>query len=69
MKKLQNVAYEKFYVHEKILRTQNRRRKFIKKKRARSLKVRDLSSETKGSRFKPGCYLCVEVSSLQQSPG
>ena len=27
--------------------------------------VRDLRSETKGSRFKPGCYLCAEVSPLK----
>ena len=26
----QKLAYEKFYVHEKILRTRNGRRKFIK---------------------------------------
>ena len=31
--------------------------------------VRDLGSETKGTRFKSGCQLCAEVSSLQQSPG
>ena len=33
MKRLQiqqKIAYEKFHVHEKILRTQNCRRKFIK---------------------------------------
>ena len=33
MKKLQlpqNLVYEKFYVHEKILRTRNCRRRFIK---------------------------------------
>ena len=28
-------------------------------------RVSDLRSETKGSRFEFGCYLCVEVSSLQ----
>ena len=33
--------------------------------RARSLVVSDLRSETKGSRFKSGCQLCTEVSSLQ----
>ena len=27
---LQNLVYEKFYVHEKILRTQNCHRRFIK---------------------------------------
>ena len=26
----QNLVYEKFYVHEKILRTQNYRRRFIR---------------------------------------
>ena len=31
--------------------------------------VSDLRSETKGSRFESGCYLCAEVSSLPQSPG
>ena len=30
----------------------------------RSLVVSDLRSETKGSRFESGCYLCAEVSSL-----
>ena len=29
------------------------------------LVVSDLRSETKGSRFDSGCYLCAEVSSLQ----
>ena len=38
-------------------------------RRARSLVVSDLRSETKGSRFESGCQLCAEVSSLQQSPG
>ena len=38
-------------------------------KRARSLVVSDLRSETKGSRFESGCQLCAEVNSLQQSPG
>ena len=33
--------------------------------RARSLVVGDLRSETKGSRFEFGCYLCAEVNSLQ----
>ena len=33
--------------------------------RACSLVVSDLRSETKGSRFESGCYLCAEVSSLQ----
>ena len=33
--------------------------------RAPSLVVSDLRSETKGSRFESGCYLCEEVSSLQ----
>ena len=37
--------------------------------RARSLAVSDLRLETKDSRFESGCYLCAEVSSLQQSPG
>ena len=37
--------------------------------RARSLVVSDLRSETKGSRFEPGCKLCAEVSSLQPLPG
>ena len=37
--------------------------------RARSLVVSDLRSETKGSELESGCYLCGEVSSLQQSPG
>ena len=32
----------------------------------RSLVVRDLRSETKGSRFEPGCNLCAEVSSLSK---
>ena len=32
---------------------------------ARSLVVSDLRSETKGSRFESGCYLCAEMSSLQ----
>ena len=31
-------------------------------KRARSLVVSDLRSETKGSRFESGCQLCAEVS-------
>ena len=35
---------------------------------AHSLVVRDLCSETKGSRFEFGCYLCAEVSSPHQSP-
>ena len=42
--------------------------KFRKKslvKRARSLVVSDLRSETKASRFKSGCQLCAEVNSLQ----
>ena len=30
-----------------------------------SLVVRDLRSETKGSRFESSCYICAEVSSLQ----
>ena len=34
-------------------------------RRARSLVVTDLHSETKGSQFKCGCYLCAEVRSLQ----
>ena len=33
--------------------------------RVRSLVVSDLRSETKGSRFESGCYLCAEVSCLQ----
>ena len=33
--------------------------------RARSLVVSDLHSESKGSRFEPGCYLCAEVSTMQ----
>ena len=33
--------------------------------RACSLAVSNLRSETKGSRFESGCYLCTEVSSLQ----
>ena len=33
------------------------------------LVVSDLRLETKGSWFEFGCYLCAEVSSLQQSPG
>ena len=37
--------------------------------RARGLVISDLRSETKGSRFESGCYLCAEVSSLQYSPG
>ena len=37
--------------------------------RACSLVVRDLRSETKGSRLESGCQLYAEVSSLQQSPG
>ena len=37
--------------------------------RAPNLVVSDLCSEAKGSRFNSGCYLCAEVSSLQQSPG
>ena len=32
--------------------------------RARSLVVSDLFSETKGSRFESGCYLCAEMSSV-----
>ena len=32
--------------------------------KARSLVVGDLRSETKGSRFESGCWLCAEVSSL-----
>ena len=35
---------------------------------ARSSVVSDLRSETKGSRLESGCYLCAEVSSLQQLP-
>ena len=31
----------------------------------KSLVVSDLRSETKGSRFESGCWLCAEVSSLQ----
>ena len=31
----------------------------------RSLVVSDLTSESKGSRFETGCYLCAEMSSLQ----
>ena len=40
MKRLQNpqkLVYEKFYVHEKILRTQNCRRKFIKNLRKENI--------------------------------
>ena len=37
--------------------------------RACSLVVSNLRPETKGSWFVPGCYLCTEVSSLQQLPG
>ena len=33
--------------------------------KARSLVVSDLRSETKGSRPKPGCYLCAEVICLR----
>ena len=33
--------------------------------RARNLVVSDLLSETKGSRFESGCWLCAKVSSLQ----
>ena len=33
--------------------------------RVRSLVVSDLRSETKGSLFESGCYLCAEMSSLQ----
>ena len=33
--------------------------------RARNLVLRDLHSETNGSRFESGCKLCAEVSSLQ----
>ena len=33
--------------------------------RAHSLVVSDLRSETKGSRFEFGCWLCAEVSSPQ----
>ena len=36
--------------------------------RSLSLVVSDLRSEAKVSRFEFGCYLCAEVSSLQQSP-
>ena len=32
---------------------------------ARSLMVRDLRLEIKGSRLESGCWLCAEVSSLQ----
>ena len=38
-------------------------------KRARSLVVIILRLETKGSRLESDCFLCAEVSSLQQSPG
>ena len=38
---------------------------FKTKLKARSLVVSDLRSETKGSRYEPGYYLCAEVSSLQ----
>ena len=37
----------------------------INRLRAYSLVVSDSRSETKGSRFEYGCYLCAEVSSLQ----
>ena len=38
----------------------------VLKFRVPSLVVRDLRSETKGSRFEPGCNLCAEVSSLSK---
>ena len=38
---------------------------FHKKIGARGLVVSDLGSETTGSRFESGCWLCAEVSSLQ----
>ena len=34
-----------------------------------SLVVGNLRSKTKDSWFVPGCYLCTDVSSLQQLPG
>ena len=36
--------------------------------RARSLVDNNLRSETIGSRFESGCYVCIEVSSLQLLP-
>ena len=36
-----------------------------KQVRSRSLVVSELSLETQGSQFEPGCQLCAEVSSLQ----
>ena len=45
------------------LKFMERKNLFIK--RARSLLVSDLRSETKGSRFESGCWLYAEVSSLQ----
>ena len=38
-------------------------------KRARTLVVSDLRSETIGYRFESGCYLFAELSSFQQSLG
>ena len=40
------------------------KKRFHSAKRARSLVVSDLHSETKGSWVAPGCYLCAEVSPL-----
>ena len=56
MKKLQIIALGVFLLDQE---------EASEEKDKKSLVVSDLRSETKGSRFEPGCWLCAEVSSLQ----
>ena len=50
---------------EELLALNNVISAYQKHRGALSLVVSDLRSETKGSRFEFGCYLCAEMSSLQ----
>ena len=56
-----------FILFEVVLRFKSAPQKlnFVMANRARSLVVSDLCTETKGSQFESGCYVCAEVSSLQ----
>ena len=60
---LQNTGEEVLRVEKVLIKKGN------KGQWARSLVVSDLRSKGNGSRFKSSCYLCVEVTSLQQSSG
>ena len=50
---------------EVVTKADNSKEQTTNKQRDSSLVVSDLYSETKGSRLEFGCWLCVEVGSMQ----